>query len=427
MRLLRVLAFCLFAAAAPAAAQTYTAAKIVFNHPGPYTQAQLETAAGMHKGTSFTAEGLGDAAQRLVDTGFFGNVGATLAPGRYEAITVLFDIKPIDRSQMVHVAFQNFAWLSHEEIEDALQAKAPLFLDYLPENSPLLGTFNAALADALARKGVKATISHETIEPTTARPERNIEFRIVAPTLRVTNVKLGGVPQELAPLVQKSVNAAARAPYSERTADLILAPLRDAGYIQAALSDIKLDPTIADDAASVVFSATLTPGDVYHVSAITFAGTPLLSADAFAATEKLHAGDVASRALLLQTLAPLDAAYRQQGYMDVVVEAVPTVDAAAHQVAYTVTVTPGEQYRVNEVTANNLDPVARENFNRQFTMKTGDLYNPGYITEFLKSNVAQPWLAGYGESFKATADPNNHTVDLELTFVHGANVQPIPQ
>jgi hypothetical protein len=30
--------------------------------------------------------------------------------------------------------------------------------------------------------------------------------------------------------------------------------------------------------------------------------------------------------------------------MDVVVEAAPAIDAATHQVAYTVTVTPGEQY-----------------------------------------------------------------------------------
>src|SRR5580693_6988716 len=166
MRLLRLLAF-LFAAALPAVAQTYTAAKVVFNNPGPYTQAQLETAAGMHKGTSFTADDLGAAAQRLVDTGFFDNVGATLAPGRYEAITVLFDIKPIDRDQMVHVSFENFAWLSHAEVESALQTKVPLFLDYLPESSPLLDVFDATLTEALAQRGVTAVVKHNTIEPTT--------------------------------------------------------------------------------------------------------------------------------------------------------------------------------------------------------------------------------------------------------------------
>ena len=421
MRHSRVFVVALLAAASLAAAQKpYTAAKISFNHPGPYTQAQLETAAGMHTGTNFDAGDLDAAAQRLVDSGFFDGVGATLAPGRYDAVTVLFDIKPMDGAQMVHVGFENFAWLSHTEIEDALQAKAPLFLDSLPETSPLLGLFDAALTDALAKRGVTAKVTHSTIEPIMARPERMIEFRIVSPAIRVANVKLSGVPADLTPLIQKSVNAAARAPYSDRTADLVLAPLRDAGYIQASLSGVTLDPTIDGDKAQVVLSATLTPGDVYHVSAIHFEGAPLLSADVFAATEKLHAGDVASRAQLLETLAPLDAAYRRQGYMDVVVEAAPTIDATAHQVAYTVKVTPGEQYRVHEVTANHLDPAARADFDRGFLMKTGDLFNPEYVTGFLKNNTSLRALEGYSAAYKAYADPNTHTVDLVLTFVRGA-------
>ena len=226
--------------------------------------------------------------------------------------------------------------------------------------------------------------------------------------------------EELAPLIQKSVNAAAKAPYSDRTEDLILAPLRDAGYIQASLSGVTLDPAIAGGTASVVLSATLNPGDVYHVSAITFAGTPLLSADSFAASEKLHAGDIASRALLSQTLAPLDAAYRRQGYIDVVVEAAPAIDAPTHQVAYTVTVSPGEQYRLHQVAANHLDPAARADFDRGFLMKAGDLYNPEYVTGFLKNNTALRALAGYSFTYKAYADPNTHTVDLVLTFVRDA-------
>lgn len=421
MRPFRVFAYLTFAAGFPVAiAQSYTAAKISFNHPGTYTQAQLEAAAGMHKGTTFTADDLGAAAQRLVDTGFFGNVGATLAPGRNDAITVLFDVQPIERAQMLHVRYENFVWLSHDEIEMALQAKAPLFEDYLPENSPLMDVFNDALTDALAKKGVTAHVTHDTVEPTMLRPERSIDFRIATPPIRVINVKLGGVVSDLAPLVQKSANAAVKAPYGEDTADIILTPLLDAGYAQATLKDVALTPGMGGGDATVVVSATLSAGDVYHVSGITFAGTPLLAADAFAATEKLHAGDVASRARLLETLAPLDAAYRRQGYMDVVVKAEPAFDTATHQVAYTVSVVPGEQYRIREVTANNLDPAAKADFDRGFTMKAGELYNPEYVSGFLKNNTALRSLERYTAAYKAYADPNTHTVDLVLTFAGGA-------
>jgi outer membrane protein insertion porin family len=425
MRLLRAIAFVLFAATIPAAAGlTYTAGKIVFNHPGSYTQAQLEAVAGMHAGTSFKTDDLGAAAQRLIDSGFFENVGATLE-GRVDAASVLFDIKPMDRAQMLHVGFENLVWLSHAEVEAALQAKAPLFLDYLPENSPLQDVFDAALTNALAQKGVIAKVTHDTVEPTMLRPERTIEFRINTPDIHVANLKLSGVAAELAPIIQKSVNATARTAYNEglggqTTADRILTPLFDVGYIQASLSGITLVPTIAGDTASVVLSATLSPGDVYRVSTITFAGAPLLSVDAFAATQKLHPGDVASRAILFETLEPLDAAYRQQGYMDVIVEATPAIDAATHQVAYTVSVTPGEQYQIHEVTANNLDPAAKADFDRGFFMKPGELYNPEYVRTFLKKNTALRNLEGYTATFRAYADPNTHTVDLVLTFIRRA-------
>jgi outer membrane protein insertion porin family len=88
-------------------------------------------------------------------------------------------------------------------------------------------------------------------------------------------------------------------------------------------------------------------------------------------------------------------------------------------VAYTVTVKPGEQYRIHEVTARNLDPAAKADFDRGFLMKSGELYNPEYVESFLKNNTALRALEGYGASYKAYADPNTHTVDLVLTFARG--------
>jgi outer membrane protein assembly factor BamA len=425
MKPLNALAFILLAGTTSASiGQTYTASKIVFNNPGPYSQAQLESVVAMHHGTSFTADGLGLAAQRLVDTGFFFNVGATLA-GDVTKAQVLFDIKPVDRSMMLHVGFENFVWLTHAEIEDLLRARSPLFLDYLPENSPLVDTFAGAISDALAAKDIPATISHVTVEPTMLHPERVLEFRIAKPVIHVANVKLAGVTTDLTPLVQQSVNAAARNPYNDglagqTTQDRILAPLFDAGYIQASLSGVSVAPTMADGTASVVLNATLSSGDIYRVSGIEFPGSPLLSAEAFAATAKLHVGDVASRALLFQTLAPLDAAYRRQGYMDVIVEARPKADAATRQVAYSVSVKPGEQYRIHDITADHLDPAASDAFDRSFQMKQGDLYNPEYVTEYLKYKTAPEGLKEYAATFKAYANPNNHTVDLVLSFARAA-------
>ena len=424
--MLRILTLLLFLAGSLClSAQTYTAAKISFNHPGDFTQQQLEDAAGIHPGSTFTTDDLTKAAQKLADSGFFENVGVTL-DGPYKSITVLFDITPINHASLLPVGFENFIWLSPTELTTAVQSASPLFAGYLPENGPLEDSIAAALTQALAAKGIAgAAIQHETVEPTLEHPLRALEFRVTAPRPVIANIKLAGVTTDLVPLIQKSVNSTARTRYNaglsgSLTAESILAPLLDAGYIQATLTGITLAPGTPDThTIPVVISATLVPGDIYKVSALTFAGTPLLSADDFAKTATLHPGDIASRHALLESFAALDRAYRRQGYMDVIINSSPTVDTTAHTVAYNVTVTPGEQYHVHQVTTHGLDPAAQADFDRGYLMKEGALYNPEYLAKFLKNNTALQALNGYAAGFKAYANPNDHTVDVVITFVHG--------
>lgn len=241
-------------------------------------------------------------------------------------------------------------------------------------------------------------------------PERVLEYRVISPRVRVANVKLGGVTPSLVPLLQKSVNNAAKFSYNsglagQNTADAILAPLLDAGYVKASLSSVSLDKTIGADGVAVVVNTTLSAGDIYYVSAVNFAGAPLYSADDFAKNLKLHPGDIASREMLKESLVPLDTAYCRQGYMDVVIRTDPKFDDATHTVTYNVSIVPGEQYRIHEVTANNLDPAALADFNRVFTMGKGELYNPEYVKGFLKNNSSIKSLEPYVATSKPMPTP----------------------
>ena len=406
---------------ASAGAQSYTAARVEFSDKGTFTQAQLEKASELHAGSSFTQAQLGEAAQRLVDTGYFADMSASLE-GPVKSVAVKFTDKPVSLNQMLHVGFLNFVWLTQDEIEAAISARFPLFIDYLPENSPQQDVLKAALTEALAAKSINAQVAYETFEPTLNHSQRELVFEIKEPSIKISNIRLSGVSTALVPFVQKSVNSTARTRYivgpaDETSYDRILAPLLDAGYAAATLTSPSAAPAIKPDGSvDVVISAQLTPRAVYKVSSLTFVGDPLLSAEAFAATATLHAGDLASRKSLIETLTPLDAAYRAKGYMDVVVDAHPALDPAAHSVSYTVTVQPGEQYRVHEITANNLTPAAKADFDRGFLMKPGELYNPAYITSFLKNNTALQALFGYSANFKAHADPAAHTVDVVIDF-----------
>ena len=204
--------------AAALSAQTYTAARVTFSNLGSFTQQQLENAAKVHAGSQLTAADLSAAAKRLVDTGYFDDISATVE-GKLAAATIKFDDKPTPLDHMLRVGFTNFVWLTHEEIEAAIKAKFPLFVDYLPENSPHQDEIKAALTAALAVKSISAEVAYEEFEPTLRHPVQEIAFSVARPCIRVANIKLGGVTPALVPLVQKSVNSTARTAYSEGPAD----------------------------------------------------------------------------------------------------------------------------------------------------------------------------------------------------------------
>ena len=299
-----------FATPARAAADlTYTAAQIVFNHPGPYTQAQLETAAGMHAGTRFKADDLGAAAQRLIDTGFFVQCRRHALRRREQGQRPLRHRAHRPRPDAARRLRK--LRLAHPRRDRGRPPRQiPALFRLSPRKQPARGHLQRRPHRRASRQGHPRPGRLTTpSSPPCFAPSASSNSASLSPAIRVANVKLDGVSPDLAPLIQKSVNAAVRAPYNqglagETTEDRILTPLLDAGYIQASLSDISLSPALSGDTASVVLSATLTPGDIYRVSSITFAGTPLLSAESFTASENSTLATLPRARYYFETLKP---------------------------------------------------------------------------------------------------------------------------
>src|SRR5580698_1544322 len=104
----------LLLASVPACAQ-YTSGKIIFKNPGKRSQADLESAAGIHSGQKVSTANLQAAAQRLIDTGYFDDVGVGVE-GPSGALAVTFTLKPLDPQHLSATGFENFVWLTPEEL-----------------------------------------------------------------------------------------------------------------------------------------------------------------------------------------------------------------------------------------------------------------------------------------------------------------------
>ena len=406
--------------ATPVLAQ-YTLKKIVFEGTTPYTQAALEAASGLKPGDKVNNDTLQQAAQRLSDSGAFGDLQVTF-DGPVTAISIIFKITPLDPSHELTATFDNFIWFTPEELASGLHARVPLFATSLPESGNLQDAVQTALADMLKEKGVTADLTHEVLEPSAERLIRIVAYRVETPRILVHDVHLTNVSTEFAGPIQQIARKMVGAAFNEgiekpTTTETLVSPYLRAGYLNAQLTDRTLTPTNASpDHIDVDLSAAVNAGEPFHVGDIVWAGSPQMSTEAFAAASPLHTGDLANPITLAKSVDLLAAAYRKQGYADVTVAPNPAIDTTASRVSYTFTVIPGEVYRIHTITPLNLTAAQQNDFDRGWTLKAGDIFNSEYITNFLLQNSALRSLNNCSAVYKAIRYPESHLVDVTVPF-----------
>lgn len=401
----------------------YSIAKVEIRGAAPYTDTEVLQVSGLQPGQRMSHDSLGNAAQHLLDSGVFADAQIELT-GTGMARTVFLSLKPLPPSALAPATFANLPWWTPSELDAALRQRVSFYRGGIPPAGNLPDSIDAALTSMLTEKGVHGTVSNASLPASNLHPQLTWEFRLDAPAIRVGAVSLNGMPAALAASMQRVVQHTTGSPYDGRAlADQLLAPLRDAGYLDAQLTDIS---TAVDSAASgyvVRYTATVVPGDVFHVNAIEWQPTSVYAQDAFAHDARLHSGELASQKSLLETEQAIVNAYLHLGYLDAYVNAHPQEDAAAHTVTYSLQVTPGEIYHIKSVTPLNLSAAAQKDFDLGWLLKRGVAYDPLYTAGFLTNNTALRNLANYTASFQAAADSQTHLVDLTITFQHASGGQ----
>jgi outer membrane protein insertion porin family len=406
--------------------------KIFFTGAAPYSDADLSSIVGLHSGQLFNDNELQAGSQRLIDTGLFDSAALTATgAGRTRQARYTIKITPLEK--LLPASFENLVWYTPSELDTALRARVPLYRGLLPDSGTFADTVQSALASLLKEKGITATLSHATVEPTTQHPVRVVNFRIETPKVRIADVHLSisGPPEanaQLVPLIKAALPHVVGSTYNEGLVgatldDLLLAPVRNAGYIASSLEITARAVANGPYGYVVTPSARVTTGDPYKLSTIVWQPTSVYTAADFTRDAKLHSGDLASAKSMGETETPVLLAYRKLGYMDAYLRVTPTLDTAAHTAAYTLTAVPGEPYHLNTVAAVGLTPAQQQVFDANWAMKHGDPYSDQYVANFLHNNTALRQFDGIAGTFQATSDPNTHLVDLTITFVPNPHIR----
>ncbi len=424
MRILRIVSALALACAAscclmPVAQAQYTVKKLVFQNPGPYTQQQLEAVADLKPGIKIGTKEMGEAAQRLMDTGAFKDLETTV-DGPSTGISVVFKLKPDNPATFLPVRYVNLVWFTDDERESGLRQRVPLYTGRIPAAGTMQTSIQTALNQMLAAKGVTTNIETEQRSTSSDNPSPVVVFQAATPVV-LQNIRLAGITADFTQNETIVARALVGKPYTAGSdaelTSVLLRPMRNAGYIEARIDGLQHTPSaIENNRATVIISGTVVPGEPVHVGNIRWDGTPIFSTADFTRTVKLHPGDIASAYQLEETIRPITEAYLSRGYMDAVIVPTFTLDKTTHIADYWIQVTPGEVYRVGNISAAGLSPQDRARFDADWKLKPGDIYDGTYWAKFTNKDTKPAWLAPYNGALGASADPAKHTVDLTLTF-----------
>jgi outer membrane protein assembly factor BamA len=415
-----LLAICLVTPSANLSAQSFLLPKISFTGAPAYSQAELLAFTGLKPGATSSSAEIQAAAQRLSDTGLFTDVHF-----ESNANGLVYALKLMPADNMLRASFANFVWWSPEELTTALKARVPLYLGLVPISGNIQDSISTALKTMLAEKNVTATIVALPSSPQLGATPTAISFSIESPEIRVHSLTLAQASPAMQPKLDKVVKETLGRPFDQdNTRAAITTQIneiyRNDGYLDIALLDLThTAPQLTPTGIDLDLTATVSEGEPYRLTALTWSGSDIMSTADFNKSVKLKPEDIASQLAVRQSLAPLANAYSVKGYQDARIQAPATIDHATHHVTYNIHVIPGEQYHLRSVKAIGLNDEQQKQFNSGWLLKPGEIFDATYVTSFLKKNTALRTFEGYSANYRAVSDPNTHLVDLTLTFVKG--------
>jgi hypothetical protein len=395
----------------PSAAQTYTPKTIRIDAPPAVDTAEALRIAALPANAPLTKQEIEAALQRLGGTGLFSDVGYTVS-----STALIIKLVPAVGNQLQPVHFSNFIWWQPAELETLLEAKVPAYHGKLPLAGTLTDQVRGALIVLLRTKGVDAMVdAHQTGDAAD-----NVTFSITSPSILIGDVHL----QNPLPALQPQVNKVQQRLHGQdfdiaETTRTVRESVNDvfmnAGYLAVSTSVPILSAPHKDMLNFAVdLTATITPGDIYHVTSITLHALPPVSQADLEKAANIHVGDPASPAAQRLAHAEMQKAYADQGYFDAKVLFTLHADNQAHTVEYVGSVVPGEVYHfASPVDASALPYDQQAAFAHAFTIAAGAVAD-AHFRDAIQQAVQSLHLA-YPVGLSAVPDPATHTAKFVLT------------
>jgi outer membrane protein insertion porin family len=390
-----------------------------------YEESEIIRAAGLKLAEAVTPDTLKEAADRLGTAGVFAELHYRYQT-RGEELTVQFTVK--DATKFLPCTFENFVWLSKDELLSGVRSRVPLFDGQAPPSGELLERVSSALEAMLQERGIQAEVESSPWGRLGGPVER-MEFRVVGIPLPVLKVAFTGVQkvdaallQEAArPLVGKDFGASFIEDFSNSS---IASVYRQRGYLQARFGD-PVPQLLKGEGPpnSVLVTIPVREGEQYRLKEIAWLGQSVIPYTDLEKSIRLAPGGVVDAVQLDQDVFALPALFWAKGYLAAEVKAKALLDEPTHAAAYQMQINQGDLFTMGKLEIAGLDDAHVRSIEKLCRLHTGDTYDRSYWNTLIQqvSRSLPPSASGWKAGWQETMHADTKTVDVKLTFAPRAS------
>lgn len=382
-----------------------------------FSSAQLAAASGLQLHQPLSLDLLNQAVRRLRSSGEFSRVTY-----RYDYTSagthVQFEVT--DQPTFVPVEFDNFPWLSNDQLLAWLRARLPLFTGTVPLSGGVDDRIAAQMEAWLKDHGIAgATVMGMPVQQELGGGFTGYLLSVSGVKMPVRQVAFAGAPPDVAADLQTAARDLIGSDFSrgrlasEATAEFLPA-LRKHGYLQAALAAPAI--TIADAATNAIsVTYAVTPGTQYRWRTLAFAGNTVFDSKKLAGMTKFHPGDIADQPSLDQAVAAIQSLYQHNGYVEAQVSSQFDFSQPATAAA-TITVSEGPLYHMGTLSFAGVSDKSAAELRHMWNLPAGQPFHSDYLDRYLDTIIGRFNLQSANVKTTLQMDAQHQLVNVTITL-----------
>src|ERR1044071_78811 len=295
---------------------------------------------GLKIGDPLSVEATDAAAERLVASGLFKQVGyRTRTVGAN--VTILFQLEEI-KGQSSPVVFDNFIWFSDEELAAAIVREVPTFNGSAPDIGNTNEAIKKALQNLLTERKLPGQVEYSLAEHAHL-------FRVEGAPMKICTLHFTGAQSVSEQKLIQAARTTMDPEYSRQSSKTFpqygLYPIyRELGHLRASFGAPVAKPEKSAGCEGVDLTIPVDEGAKYSWAKAEWSGNQVLSAKQLDDALGMKPGEVANGKKFDKGLSEVKDGYANYGHIGVHFDPTPEFDDATTKVTFKIAVDEGPQY-----------------------------------------------------------------------------------